>query len=75
MLPYKQSYFRMTHENNAQEGFHSAFNRTLPVAGHTIWQLIRAPRKEALYYTRIIQCENGQDEQKRRKNIEKLMTK
>ena len=32
--------------NNAQEGFHSAFNGTLPVAGHTIWHLIRALRKE-----------------------------
>ena len=58
--------------NNAQEGFHSAFNRTLPVAGHTIWHLIRALRKEeALACTRIIQCKNGQDEQKKKK----LMTK
>ena len=58
-----------------QEGFHSAFNRTLPVAGHTIWHLIRALRKEeALACTRIIQCENGQDEQKKKK-YKNLMTK
>ena len=49
-----------------QEGFHNAFNKTLPVAGHTIWHLIRTLRKEALACTRIIQCENGQDEQKKK---------
>ena len=38
------------------------------IAGHTIWHLIRALRKEeALACTRIIQCENGQDEQKKKK--------
>ena len=60
--------------NNVQEGFHSAFNRTLPVAGHTIWHLIRALRKEALAYTRIISAKIDRMN-KRRKNIEKLMTR
>ena len=33
-----------------------------------LWRLIRALRKEeALACTRIIQCENGQDEQKKQK--------
>ena len=36
--------------------------------GHTIWHLIRArSEKRRSFCTRIIQCENGQDEQKKKK--------
>lgn len=58
----------MPRTNNAQEGFHSAINRTLPLSRSTVWHLIRTLRKEeALAYTRKLQCENGEPEQKKKK--------